>query len=174
MIFELNSAISILQRTPDVLQSMLEDLPPEWTESQDRSDTWSPYDVVGHLIHGEKTDWIPRMKLLLSDAADKTFTPFDRFAQFKESKGKSLEELLAEFRQHREANITELREQDLTRADLERTGIHPTFGTVTLRQLLSTWVVHDLNHISQITRLMSIRFKEEVGPWTEFLAILSR
>ncbi|MDH4070210.1 MAG: DinB family protein [Ignavibacteria bacterium] len=170
--FELNSATRVLARTPGVQESILIGLSPEWTENQGQSETWSPYDIIGHLIHGEKTDWIPRMKIILSGETDRTFTPFDRFAQFKESKGKVLTGLLTEFRQLRESNIAELEAQRLTETDMEKTGVHPTFGTVTLSQLLSTWVVHDLNHIAQITGVMASRYRQDVGPWTEFLKIL--
>lgn len=151
---------------------MLEGLPEEWLNNNEGEDTWSPYDVVGHLVHGERTDWIGRMNIILSDAEDKTFKPFDRFAQFEDSKGKTITILLNEFAELREQNLNTLQEKDITEEDFARTGIHPAFGKVKLSQLLSTWVVHDLSHIAQISRVMAKQYKEAVGPWQEYLSIL--
>lgn len=151
---------------------MLHQISEDWTYQNEGPDTWSVFDVVGHLLHGEKTDWIPRATLILSDRADKTFEPFDRFAQYETSKGKNIQMLLEEFRDARKESLAELRRLNISDADLQKTGIHPTFGEVTLAQLLSTWVVHDLNHVSQIARIMAKQYKEEVGPWTAFLRIL--
>jgi uncharacterized damage-inducible protein DinB len=172
MIFNLERSIQILERTPDVLHAMLHDISDEWTSNNEGGESWSVYDIIGHFIHGEKTDWIPRAEIVLSGKQDKRFVPFDRFAQFKESKGKSLAQLLDEFRLLRKKNIEYLRSNKLTDKRLEEKGIHPAFGEVTLSQLLSTWVVHDLNHIAQISRVMAKQYKAEVGPWVEYLKIL--
>lgn len=172
MQLNLNKSLEILERTPAVIEVLLSGLSEEWVNCNEGPQTWSPFDIVGHLIHGEKTDWIPRMEIILSDNADKTFEPFDRFAQFQESRGKTLPELLDEFKAIRKANIERLRSKNLSKNDLEREGIHPAFGRVSLKQLLSTWVVHDLNHIAQISRVMAKQYAEEVGPWKEYLRIL--
>lgn len=172
MNFNISKSIEILERTPDVLIAMLHPISPDWTTSNEGGETWSVYDVVGHLIEGEKTDWIPRMEIILSKRKDKTFEPFNRFAQFEESKGSSLEKLLEEFKQLRKKNIELLRSKKLTDTSGQEKGIHPVFGEVTLAQLLSTWTVHDLNHISQIARVMAKQYKTEVGPWVEYLRIL--
>lgn len=153
---------------------MLTGLSDEWTSTNEGSKTWSAYDVVGHLIHGELTDWIPRAELILSRSGSKIFTPFDRFAQFEVSKGKSLAELLKTFEKLRQRNIRHLRDWNISDQDLEEKGIHPEFGDVTLSQLLATWVVHDLNHIAQISRVMAKQYKEAVGPWTVFLRVLQQ
>lgn len=172
MQYNLNDAVNILERTPMILRVMLEGLPEEWLNNNEGEDTWSPYDVVGHLAHGEKTDWIGRMSIILSDAEDKAFKPFDRFAQFEDSKGKTISELLDEFASLRGQNLDILKQKNITEGDFGRTGIHPAFGEVKLSQLLSTWVVHDLSHIAQISRVMAKQYKEEVGPWQEYLSIL--
>ncbi len=172
MNFTIPKSIEILERTPDVLIAMLQDISSEWTSNNEGAETWSAYDVVGHLIHCEKTDWIPRMEIILSDKSDKTFEPFDRFAQFKESKGKTLTELLNEFKQLRNINAALLRSKKLTNEMLTATGVHPAFGEVNLSQLLATWTVHDLNHIAQISRVMAKQYKDEVGPWIKYLRIL--
>ena len=172
MEFDLNKSIEILERTPHLLESLLSGLSDEWIKNNEGPETWSAYDIVGHLIYGEKTDWVPRMEIILSDKADKSFEPFDRFAQFTESKGKTLRQLLDEFKFIRKQNLDWLRSRNLTNADWELEGIHPAFGKVTLQQLLATWVVHDLNHISQICRVMARQYKTEVGPWIEYLGIL--
>ncbi|ELR68961.1 hypothetical protein C900_05654 [Fulvivirga imtechensis AK7] len=172
MQFNINNTIQVLERTPKVLYDMLYGLSEEWTGNNEGPDTWSPFDIVGHLIYGEKTDWITRMEIILSGRSDKIFEPFDRFAQFRESQGKNMRQLLDEFQTLREKNIQRLRTQTLTDDDLSRTGIHPTFGEVTLKQLLATWTAHDLNHIAQISRVMAKQYDVEVGPWKEFLGIL--
>jgi uncharacterized damage-inducible protein DinB len=173
MNFTVEKSIEILQRTPAVLETMLRGVSADWTENNEGGETWSVFDVLGHLVHGEKTDWIERMKIILSDGRDKAFKPFDRFAQFEESKGKTLQELLEEFRRLREKNIEILRSKNLSGENLEKTGEHPAFGEVTLAQLLATWTVHDLDHISQISRVMGKQYKEAVGPWAEYLRILN-
>ena len=164
--------MEILERTPDVLNTMLQNISAEWTSNNEGGQTWSVYDIIGHLIHGERTDWIPRAEIILSEKHDKQFEPFNRLAQFEESKEKSLTQLLDEFKTLREKNIEYLRSKKLTHKNLEEKGIHPTFGEVTLSQLFSTWVVHDLNHIAQISRVMAKQYKAEVGPWIEYLRIL--
>lgn len=175
MEYELDEAISILERTPKVLRTLLSGLPNSWIENNEGPDTWSPFDIVGHLIHGEKTDWIPRLKLMKSDDADKTFPPFDRFAQFEASKGKSLDTLLEEFEQLRADNIVELKFMSPNENELDLVvGIHPALGNANARQLLSTWVVHDLGHIAQISRVMAKQYKSEVGPWKAYLGILQK
>lgn len=173
MNFTIEKSIEILERTPEVLEAMLKNISPEWTENNEGGETWNVFDVLGHLIHGEKTDWIPRVEIILSLAPDKTFKPFDRFAQFKESKGKTLPELLDEFKRLRKKNIGVLRSKKLTGKNLEEKGVHPAFGEVTLAQLISTWTVHDLDHIAQISRVMAKQYEEEVGPWIDYLRILN-
>ena len=172
MNLSITTAIEILEQTPGTLQHMLLHLSAEWTTNNEGGDSWSVYDVIGHLAHGEKTDWMTRATLILSDNTDKHFKTFDRFAQFKASEGKSLQQLLDEFTELRKANIEKLRAKNITASDLLRTGIHPAFGEVILSQLLATWVVHDLDHISQISRVMAKQYKEAVGPWVEYLKIL--
>ncbi len=172
MSFDLNKSIEILERTPAVITDMLQGLSEEWIGQNEGPDTWSPYDIVGHLIHGEKTDWITRMNIILSDAPDKKFQPFDRFAQTRDSEGKTLLQLLDVFRSLREQNLQALRSCNLSSEDLAKQGIHPAFGPVSLSQLLATWVVHDLNHIAQIARVMAVQYSPAVGPWVAYLRIL--
>jgi len=169
--FSFEKSLEILTRTPDVLDSLLLDVSDDWSQVNEGGETWSAYDVVGHLIHGEKTDWIARLDIILF-AEDNRFAPFDRFAQFEASKGKSLERLLAEFRELRRRNLEKLKSLNLSPKDFTKVGIHPSFGEVTAQQLLATWVAHDLNHLSQIARVMAKQYTEEVGPWREFLGIL--
>jgi len=172
MQFELVQAIEILQRTPATLNSLLRDLSEQWLVQNEGPDTWSPYDVMGHLIHGEETDWIPRAKIILEHGETSAFEPFDRVAMFEESKGKSIVELLDTFAQLRAANVRELQSMNLTPDLLGKRGRHPELGVVTLRQLLSTWVVHDLGHIRQVVRVMSKQYGAAVGPWKAYLSIL--
>jgi uncharacterized damage-inducible protein DinB len=174
MNFSLEDAIPLLRSTPQVLRAWLSDLPEPWVTRNEGPDTWSPYDVVGHLIHGERTDWIPRLELLLAHGTSRAFTPFDRFAQFRDSQGKSLGQLLDAFAELRASNLARLASLRLTREDLHRPGLHPELGPVTLGQLLATWVVHDLNHLGQIARVMARQYAPEVGPWIEYLPILTR
>ncbi len=174
MDFNITQSIEILQRTPQVLTTLLSGLSQEWIENNEGGESWSPYDVIGHLIHGEKTDWLVRTEIILSNAPDKTFALFDRFAQFEESKGKTISDLLNEFQNLRTKNLTALKSKNVTAEDLTKTGIHPAFGTVTLKQLLATWVAHDLGHIAQVSRVMAKQYREEVGPWREYLPILDR
>lgn len=173
MDFSIDKALEVLEKTPNTLLFLLENLSDEWIFSNEGDKTWSPFDVVGHLIHGEKTDWIPRLKIILFEE-DKHFIPFDRFAQFELSKGKNLLPLLKEFKQLREENIQYLRSLKLTKQQLKLTGIHPEFGTVTVSELLAAWVVHDLGHIAQISRTMAKQYKEATGPWPKYLSILNK
>jgi uncharacterized damage-inducible protein DinB len=174
MNFTLSDAVPVLSRTPAVLRAWLWGLPDTWSTANEGPDTWSPYDVVGHLIHGERTDWIPRTELLLAHGESRPFTPFDRFAQFKESRGKSLHELVDTFAELRAQNLARLESLRLTPADLERRGRHPELGPVTLGQLLATWVAHDLNHLGQIARVMGRQYTDAVGPWIAYLPMLGR
>lgn len=171
--FQIDNAVEVLQQTPHTLQTLLHGLSENWILANEGVNTWSPYDVVGHLIHGEKTDWMVRLQIIL-EATNKNFTPFDRFAQFENSKGKSLQELLYEFKILREKNLEKLSNLKLSAVDLQREGIHPEFGKVTAQQLLATWVTHDLGHIAQIARVLAKQYKNEVGPWTAYISILNQ
>ena len=173
MKYSLVQAIEILERTPTVCTALLTGLSDDWIMNNEGPETFSPYDVVGHLIHGEKTDWTERAKMIMEFGDTKTFVPWNRFAQYEESKGKTLQELLDEFAAIRKENITWFKSLQLTEADLDKKGMHPVLGSVTLRNLLSTWVVHDLTHIAQVTRVMAKQYKGEMGPWPEFFRILS-
>lgn len=171
-IFHLQDATALLARTPATLDAWLRGLPDGWLHAHEGGDTWSPFDVLGHLIHGERTDWIPRARIVVEHGDARTFEPFDRSAQFAESKGRTIDSLLDEFAAARAANLRGLAEMNLGDADLERRGRHPAFGVVTLRQLLATWVVHDLDHIAQIARVMAGQYTDAVGPWREYLRII--
>ena len=173
MEINLESAVAVLRRTPGVLRAMLESVPEALEQGSEGEDTWSPYDVVGHLVHGERADWIPRLRIILEHGETKAFEPFDRFAQFEESRGKSLEDLLAELEGLRAENLDIVEGLELTPADLSRTGLHPDLGVVSLGELLSTWMVHDLGHIAQIARVMAKQLDAEVGPWRVYLPILA-
>lgn len=172
MKYDLGKSIGVLQSTPAVLRSLLEGQHADWLMNNEGPDTFSPYDVVGHLVHGEKTDWTARIKMILEHATTKTFEKYDRFAMYEESKGKTINHLLDEFENLREHNINWLRSLSLTTTDFEKKGLHPVLGEVTLENLLATWVVHDLTHIAQISRVMAKQYKEEIGPWTEFFRLL--
>jgi DinB superfamily len=172
--FQLESAVAVLSRTPSTLNALLRDVSEDWLRQNEGPSTWSPFDVVGHLIHGEETDWIPRAKIILEHGESQPFVPFDRFAMFEKSKGKDITELLGEFEQMRKANLQELNRMNLTAEMLERRGRHPELGVVTLKQLLATWVAHDLGHIAQIVRVMAKQYRHEVGPWQQYLSILSK
>ncbi len=174
MRFQLDHAIEILARTPAVVRAMLSGLSAPWIRNNYGAETWSPFDVVGHLIHGEKTDWIPRAQIIIDFGPAKIFEPFDRYAQYEASKGKGIVRLLDEFESLRRENLNELRAMNLTEAQLEQEGMHPALGRVTLRQLIATWVVHDLNHIHQIAKSMAHQYRDEVGAWREYLTILPR
>jgi len=172
--FKLDEAAALLRNTPGLLKSWLSGIPSSWTETNTGPETFSTFDVVGHLIHGERTDWIPRMRMILEHGPTRPFEPFDRFAMFELSKGRTLASLLDEFARLREANLRELRSLNLSSEDLKREGQHPALGRVTLSQLLATWTAHDLNHIDQIARTMAHRYHDDVGPWRAYLGILSR
>ena len=174
MEFQLQKSIEILERTPRTLRSLLGGLSDSWLLNNEGPETFSPFDVVGHLIHGEETDWIPRAKIILEHGESRAFTPFDRFAFYEKSKGKSLEDLLTTFQRLREQNVEVLKGLNLAPEQLALKGTHPELGQVTLSQLLATWTTHDLGHLSQIVRVMAKQYGSEVGPWTEFLSILKR
>ena len=170
--FELEKAITVLERTPAVLAALLDDLPEDWTRVNEGPETWTPREIVSHLIHGERTDWIPRARIIIRQESYRRFDPFNRFAELES--GRPLGDLLEEFEQLRSGNIATLRGWNLKAKDMELTGEHPEFGTVTMRQLLATWVVHDLSHIAQITRTMARAYTTAVGPWTAYFRVLQR
>ncbi|HSS75986.1 MAG TPA: DinB family protein [Thermoanaerobaculia bacterium] len=172
MAFDLDDALAVLKTTPPTLSTLLSGLSSTWVLATEGEGTWSPFDVLGHLIHGERTDWMPRARHILAGDA-RPFEPFDRTAMFAESRGKGLNELLKTFAQLRAENLVELRALKLSREKLERTGEHPELGVVTLRQLLATWVVHDLDHVGQIARVMAKAYADEVGPWRAYVSILN-
>ncbi|MBM3760266.1 MAG: DinB family protein [Acidobacteria bacterium] len=165
--------MAILERTPATVHSLLHNLPSSWTTATDGPNTWSPYDVIGHLIHCERADWMPRLEIILTHGTSRPFDPFDREAQFRESVGKTLTDLLDEFTTLRHSNLTKLESLQLTESDLSLEGTHPAFGTVTAGQLIATWTTHDLAHIIQISRTMARRYKEEVGPWAQYLSVMA-
>lgn len=172
MEFSLEKSIEILEKTPAILESYLKDLSKEWLKNNEGENTWSPYEVLGHLIFGEKTDWMVRIKVILSDSENKLFEPYNRFAHLNDDPNKSISELLKEFRELRKINLKELKSFNIIEKDFNRIGIHPEFGEVTLAQLVSAWVVHDLGHIGQIARVMAKQYKNEVGPWKAYLGVL--
>ena len=174
MEFRLDQAQEILRRTPLTLNSLLRHLPQEWTLSNEGPESWSPFDVVGHLIHGEEADWIPRAKIILKYGEESTFEPFDRFAMFEKSRGKSLCDLLDRFEWLRGESLKELEGMNLRPELLGKRGRHPELGMVTLSQLLSTWVVHDLGHIGQVVRVMAKQYSDAVGAWQAYLPVLRR
>lgn len=174
MEFKLEEGIEVLRQTPSAINALLRPLSSEWSERNEGPNTWSPFDVVGHLIHGEETDWIPRARIIINDGETRPFEPFDRVAMFEKSKGKSLVELLDRFSNLRSSNILSLEQMNLTPVSLEKRGTHPELGPVTLAQLLAAWVVHDLGHISQIVRVMGRQYRDEVGPWSAYLTILGK
>jgi hypothetical protein len=168
----LHESLAVLERTPGALQALLHGLPEAWTLATEGEGTWSPYIVIGHLIHCEKADWMPRVRMILEHGRAKAFEPLDREAQFRAGSERDLAAMLEEFRVLRAANLVELRSMSLGDTDLEREGIHPAFGKVTLRQLLATWTAHDMAHVVQIARTMAKRYREEVGPWAEYLSVM--
>ncbi|HEX4227989.1 MAG TPA: DinB family protein [Bryobacteraceae bacterium] len=169
----LDECLSILTRTPATLDTLLRDLPEVWTAATEGPGTWSPYVVVGHLIHGERVDWMPRLAIILEHGPSQAFDSFDREAQFRDSRGKSLSTLLDEFSALRHENLARLRATNLQPAQLELKGTHPELGAVTVRQLLATWTAHDLGHLLQVSRTMAKRYKQEVGPWAEYLSVMN-
>lgn len=174
MTFALNDAIAVLERTPTTFRALLAGLPEAWTAPNEGPNTFSAFDNLGHMIHGERADWIPRAQIILAQGANRTFEPFDRFAQVRESAGKTVAQLLDEFAALRAQNLATLREWKLTEAHLALQGEHPALGPVSLRQLLSTWVAHDLGHLAQTARVMAKQYRDAVGPWRAYLPILDR
>jgi len=171
--FAMDEAVAILARTPATLDALLRGLPDGWIVAHEGGDTWSPFDVIGHLIHGERTDWVPRARMLLEHGEARAFDTFDRFAQLAISEGRTLASLLDELAALRQENLRELATLHLTDADLDRRGRHPELGVVTLRQHLATWVAHDLDHVVQISRVLARQYSDEVGPWRAYLRIIS-
>jgi len=170
--FSLGDAVAVLTRTPASINALLRGLPSIWAYHNEGTDTWSAFDIVGHLIVGERTDWMPRVRIILTDGEARPFDPFDRFAQAKESQGKSLEQLLDDFARLRKENLVALQALNLRQEDLTRRGRHPALGVVTLSELLATWAVHDLTHVHQLSRVMAYQYRDVVGPWSAFLGVL--
>ena len=169
---DLENTIALLERTPAALSALLRGLPEMWTESNEGENTWSVREVVAHLIHAENEDWIPRVRVILKSGEEGVFAPFDRGGYMRYSRGKTLDELLYEFTQARAKGLGELRALKLTAEDLKRRGRHPSFGAVTLSELLATWAAHDLTHLHQISRIMAFQYREAVGPWARFLGVM--
>ena len=170
--FSLPEATALLARTPATLNAILRGLPDLWTRSNEGPDTWSAFDIVGHLIVGERTDWMPRVRILLEHSEARPFDPFDRFAQAKQTQGQSLEKLLDDFAALRQENLSALEALNLQPDHLTRRGTHPALGTVTLSELLATWTIHDLTHLHQLSRVMAHQYREAVGPWSAYLGVL--
>ncbi|MGB8674239.1 MAG: DinB family protein [Candidatus Acidiferrales bacterium] len=164
--------MALLARIPAVLNALLRDLPEAWTLRNEGENTWSAFDVVGHLIHGERTDWMPRARMVLQFGESQAFEPFDRWGQEREIQGRSLEQLLDDFSRLRSENLDELRALNLRQEDLELRGRHPALGTVTLSELLATWAIHDLTHLHQISRILAHQYRDAVGPWEKYLGVL--
>jgi hypothetical protein len=172
MHFQLDPAIALLERTPAALDALLRGLPEAWTLGNEGDGTWCALDIVGHLVHGERADWIPRAHMILTFGETRTFEPFDRTGHLRETQGKSMPQLLDEFARLRTANLIELRRLGLDPRDLILPGRHPAFGTVTLAQLLATWTVHDLTHLHQLARVLAHQYRDQVGPWSAYLGVL--
>jgi hypothetical protein len=172
MKFQVEEAVEILSSTPDAVKSLLESLSDDWINGDENTEEWNPFDVVGHLIHAEETDWIPRAEIILKQGENRTFEPFDRFAMFEKSKDKTLGELLETFAEERRKSLEILKSWNLTGEQLALKGMHPELGEVNLEQLLATWVVHDLTHIRQIATVLAKKYSENVGVWKEYLSIL--
>ena len=174
MPFDLSEAVLVLRRTPSTLRALLAELSDAWLHGREGPNTWSPFDVVGHLIDGEETDWIPRTRIILAGGPNPVFVPFDRFRHLRLNRGKPLIELLDRFARLRADNVATLEGFRLSPADLAREGMHPELGRVTLSQLLATWVAHDLGHVAQVARVMAKQYADEVGPWQAYLPVLTR
>ncbi|MFL5580980.1 MAG: DinB family protein [Gemmatimonadaceae bacterium] len=174
MDFQLPRALEILERTPAAFRALLGGLPEAWTAPNEGPDTFSAFDNLGHLIHGERTDWIPRARIILAQGQDRTFERYDRFAQVRESQGKTAAQLLDELARLRAENVATLRGWQLTERELALEGLHPELGPVTLRQLLATWVAHDLGHLAQTSRVLAKQYRDAVGPWRAYLPVLDR
>jgi hypothetical protein len=172
MDFDLQTSVALLERTPRVLNALLGGLPSELTGASEGPGTWSPYDVLGHLIYGERTDWLPRIRVILEYGAGRPFEPFDREAMFKASAGKLCDQLLTEFSELRAANIDALRGLRLETQQLDLPGLHPALGPVSLRQLLAAWTAHDQGHLVQICRTLARQYRQAVGPWREYISVL--
>ncbi|HEY8258670.1 MAG TPA: DinB family protein [Gemmatimonadales bacterium] len=173
MDFDLNASVHLLRRTPATLTALLTHIDEPWARGREGPDTFSPFDVVGHLIDGEETDWLPRARIILSRVPDPRFEPYDRFRHMARNTGRSLESLLEEFARLRASNLEQLMSWRLTDSELDLHGRHPVYGTVTLRQLIAGWVVHDLGHVAQVARVMAKQYKEAVGPWLPVLPVLT-
>jgi hypothetical protein len=169
---DLEHTVALLARIPAALNALLRDLPEEWTLHHEGENTWSVFDIVGHLIHAERTDWMPRTRVILQSGETQPLPPFDRLGHVRESQGKSLGQLLDEFARARSENLEQLHALHLRPEDMERRGRHPTLGTVTLSELLATWAAHDLTHLHQISRVMAHQYRETVGPWSAYLGVL--
>jgi hypothetical protein len=174
MSFDLNEAIALLERTPATFRALLHELPEHWIFCDEGPETFTPFENVGHLVHGERADWIPRARIILAQGANRRFEPYDRFAQKHESACKTIAQLLDEFAVLRSENLGTLRSWQLTEHELALEGEHPSFGPVTLQQLLATWVAHDLGHLAQTARVMAKRYRAAVGPWRAYLPVLDR
>jgi len=172
MTHNINDTVSLLARTPIALNALLRDLPDTWTLRNEGDKTWSAFDVVGHLIHGERADWVPRVKMILEFGETRAFEPFDRWGHEREVTGKSLGQLLDEFARVRAENLEKLRAFNLQPGDLEKRGRHPALGVVTLSQLLATWPMHDMTHLHQISRIMAHQYQDTVGPWSAYLGVM--
>lgn len=171
--FDLAEARAMLARTPAVLDTLLRDLPDDWTYAHEGGSSWSPFDIVGHLIHGERADWLPRLRIILEHGDGRPFDRFDREAQFRSSAGRTLGALLDEFAAARAGSLAALVALGLQPADLDRPGRHPDLGPVTARQLLATWVAHDFDHLMQLARILGGQYADEVGPWRAYLRVIS-
>jgi hypothetical protein len=174
MNYDLAHGVAVLERTPAVLRTLLAGLPEDWTHANEGPETWSPFNVVGHLIDGEEKDWMDRVRIILAQEGDRRFEPFDRFGHLRATEGRTLGELLDRFAELRERNLRELKALSPSGDQLRLTGEHPEFGSVTLEQLLATWVAHDLGHIAQIGRVMAKQYRDAVGPWEAYLPVLHR
>ena len=174
MEFRLADALEVLESTPATFRALMGGLSEAWTAPNEGPETFSAFDNLGHLIHGERTDWIPRARIILAQGPNRRFEPYDRFAQYRESQGKSVAQLLDEFERLRAENVTTLRGWQLSERELALEGEHPGLGTVTLRQLLAAWVAHDLGHVAQTARVLAKQYREAVGPWREYLPVLDR
>ncbi len=170
--FNLNETIAMLERIPASVNALLRGLPNLWVRGNEGKDTWSPYDILGHLIFGEKTDWIPRVRMILEQGEARPFEPFDRFAQMKGNKNEPLEKLLDDFARLRKESLSALRALNLQPEDLGRRGRHPALGVVTLSELLAAWAVHDLTHLHQLSRVMAHQYRAAVGPWSAYMGVL--
>jgi len=172
MEYDFEDSVALLARTPATLDAFLRGVPESWTRSNEGAKTWSVFDILGHLIHGERTDWMPRTRMILQFGESKAFEPFDRLAQERDSQGRSLAELLDQFALLRTESLDQLRDLNLRPEDLARRGRHPALGVVTLAQLLAAWTVHDLTHLHQVSRVMAHQYRKAVGPWSKYLGVL--